>query len=351
MRGIRLIALTGAIAGVTLAGTSVIGAGLSGPALAATVRDTVEVPGTPTAVTVSPSGSQVYVANGRSVLAIDADTLQTAWTTPVASATDLATAPSGSRIYAGGGTRVVAIDAASGEILRTMSVKAGVEALAVTPDGRQVWALGPGPKAVPHGVITVLDAVSGRTVDTINVGPIPKDLVISPSGARAYVLGWGSDSVWVINAKSRTVMSKLKVRPWPEAMAVNPDGSRLLVSHSPPGVQRAYAVTTINTEQRAVTGVFRNPADLAAISVNQAELQVGTTALSAGRALVGITDDTELVVIDLATQQTAVVLDIRPACAGVLSLNGLALSPGTSRAYVTAECLGHPGTLTAVDLS
>lgn len=336
-----------------------LGTVLAVPAAGAGVAaGVVEIPGVPTSVAVSPSGAWVYVANGRSVLGIDASTLQVAWTTPTgAGAADVAVSPSGAQVYVGGDRQVTVLDAASGQVQGTFAATAGAQALAVTPDGRQVWALGSEPKGLSHGVITVLDAATGRSLATIDVGPNPSDLVVSSSGARAYVLGWGSDSIWVINAKARSVMSRIKVRSWPQSMALNPTGTRLLISHSPPGPQSSYAVTTINTGKRAVTGVFRYAEDLAAMAINRAPLNPGGSWLPAGSALVAIADDLRslddesgLVVVDLRTQQQVEAVAIDPPCQGVHSVNGLALSADAARAYVTSECLGHPGALTAVDL-
>ena len=344
----------------------------SAPVMAATGGPTVvgqvAMPGTPIAVAVSPSGDQVYVIAGPNLVATRADNLQEAWSTPLPRvAEDVAVHPSGSTIYAGGGRSLSVIDADSGVIKRTFTVMAGVHALAVTPDGRQLWVMSRGPKAnltvedtaagTNAGAITVLDTRTSKVIDTIGLGPIPQDILMSPSGARVYVLGWGSDSIWIINAKSRTVMSKIKVRPWPEAMALNPAGSRLLVSHSPPGVQSSYAVTTINTEKRAITGVFRHPEDLAALAINQSDLVVGEGWLRPGEALIGLSESLSsldyrpgLVMINMKTQQTAATVPVNPPCDGLTGQVSMAVSRDTTRAYVITECIAGSGVLTAMDL-
>lgn len=339
-------------------------AAASGPA----VIGSVEVPGEPTAVAVGPLGDRVYVSSGLALMAVDAPTLQVAWSTPVKSgAVDVAVAPAGSPVYVVGGRRATAIDAATGRILRSFALPYGADAIAVTPDGSQLWVLSSEPKGrstagdgsgKDSGVVTVLSASTGKVVDRISVGPIPTDLVMSPSGARAYVLGWASNSIWILNAKSRSVVSKVKVRSWPQAMALNPDGSRLLVSHSPPGPQSSYAVTTLNTERRDVAGVFRFPADLSGLAFNQSDVQIGDTWLGAGKALFGVDvrngsldGRPGLLVIDLTTQRAVSTVAITPACRGVVGQAGLALAPDATRAYVITDCLGGPGALTAVGLT
>lgn len=344
----------------------------SAPAIAATGGPTVvghvAMPGTPTAVAVSPSGDRVYFAAGAKLVATRADNLQEAWSTPLPRvAEDVAVNPTGSMIYAGGGRSLSVIDADSGTIKRNLTVKAGVHALAVTPDGRQLWVMSRGPKAnlwaedtaagTNAGVITVIDTRTSKVIDTIGLGPIPHDILMSPSGARVYVLGWGSDSIWIINAKSRTVMSKIKVRSWPEAMALNPDGSRLLVSHSPPGPHSSYAVTTIKTEKRAIAGVFRYPVDMAALTINESNLGAGESWLRSGEALIGLSRSLRsldykpgLVVINLKTQQTAATVPVNPPCPGLPGQVRMAVARDTTRAYVITECLGGSGVLTAIDL-
>lgn len=347
---------------VTLAGSALAGSApwaSSAQASPLSVVGTVEIPGTPTSVAVSPSGALVYVANGRSVLAVDATTLGVAWTRSVGSAgLDLAVPATGSVIYAGGGKQVVAIDAGTGEVIRTIAIKAGVDSLAVSGDGRSLWALAREPKGSRNGLISVVDAATGRTTDTIKVGPKPIDLQLSPSGARAYVLGWGSNEVWVINAKSRRVMSEIKVRSWPTAMALNPSGSRLLVSHSPPGAQSAYAITTINTERRAVTGVFRFAEDLDALAITSDAITVGDTYLGEGEALVGLSTSNRsldyrpgMVLISLRTQQAVSTMQVNSQCTEHTIEVGLALSPDAERAYVIADCTRSPGALTVIDLT
>jgi len=347
---------------VTLAGSALAGSTPWAPSAQASpsaVVGTVEIPGTPTSVAVSPSGALVYVANGRSVLAVDATTLGVAWTRSVGSAgLDLAVPATGSVIYVGGGKQVVAIDAGTGEVIRTIAIKAGVDSLAVSGDGRSLWAMAHEPKGSRSGLISVVDAATGRTTGTIKVGPNPIDIQLSPSGARAYVLGWGSNEVWVINAKSRTVMSEIKVRSWPMAMALNPSGSRLLVSHSPPGPQSSYPITTINTERRAVTGVFRFAEDLDALAITPDAITMGDTYLGAGEAMVGLSTSTRsldyrpgMVLINLRTQQAVSTMQVNAQCTGLTNELGLALAPDAQRAYVIADCTRSPGALTVIDLT
>lgn len=345
----------------------------SAPALAATpgpeVVGQVRMPGTPIAVTVSPSGDQVYVIAGRHLVATRADTLQEAWSTPLAmGAQAVAVDPSGSTVYAGGGRSLSVIDATTGSVKGTITVKAGVQALAVTPDGRQLWAMSSGPKAnlseedtqagTNAGAVTVIDTRTSKVIDTLGLGPIPHDILISPSGARAYVLGWGSDSIWIINARTRTVMSKIKVRSWPEAMALNPSGSRLLISHSPPGGPYAYAVSTLHAQKRAITGVFRNPEDLAALAINQSSLDLGDSWLKPGEALIGLSESMDsfgykpgLVVIDLRTQRTIATVAVNPPCEGLTDEVGMAVPQDATRAYVITECMRGPGVLTVIALA
>lgn len=59
----------------------------------------------------------------------------------------------------------------------------------------------------------------------------PADLRLSPDGRRLYIVGQGSDSVLVVDTRSRRVAGQVQVGSKPQGIALSPDGRTLYVSN------------------------------------------------------------------------------------------------------------------------
>ena len=164
---------------------------------------------------------------------------------------------------------------------------------------------------------------------------------------------WGSDSVTVINTGARKVASTLDLASiMPGALAVNPDGSRLLVNRENAGVSNPR-ILTVNTKSLDVVGGFRPGMKIDGMAYNGTltpilggYYRVGTLLLVAGE--VDYVDT--FAIIDLLTQRILTSVPLGAPCRGARVFADLAIAPDERRAYVLGECLGHPGTLTVVDL-
>ncbi|MDO8309171.1 MAG: YncE family protein [Actinomycetota bacterium] len=316
----------------------------------------------PTGVAVSPDGTRVYVVNegderqpGHVITVIDSATLAiTSMVETCSAPVDVATAVNTILVACTGGQVLRVMDATTMTVLRTVALGADPLAIAMSPPGDVAYVLAYGarsPKVVP--ALIVVDVARGTVVDRVRVGAIPRALAISPDGRRAYVSNWGSGSVSVINTRTRKVVTTIDLgKTMPGALAVSPDGSRLLVNRENAGVPKPR-ILTVNTRSFDVVAAFRPGIKVDAMAYNDATMPVlggfhsrGTLLLTAAE----VDYEDAFAIIDLRTQRLLTSVPLDAPCRGADGFIGVAIAPDQRRAYVVGECLGQPGTLTAIDL-
>ena len=126
------------------------------------------------------------------------------------------------------------------------------EALAVRPDGKQVWVADTGPqtsRSSPSG-ITVISAASDKVVATLPLSGTPSAVAFSPSGTRAYVAT--SQGLWVYSTRTRRVRTVIRGLGQPRSVAVSPDGRTVYVTDTDGG-----AVAVINAATDTVIRTIR----------------------------------------------------------------------------------------------
>jgi YVTN family beta-propeller protein len=210
----------------------------------------------PFGIAVSPDNDFVYVANSMaqtvSVINTSTNTVVTTYGLPYAGA--LAVSADGSTLYVTSaiytswlpgantlgnqGNAVAAVSTANGNILKTFTVEQDPDALALSPDGKQLWVVN---AAVNGGNISIID-VANQTVEskTIDIGGFPFFAAFSPSGKDFYagpnaLSPKGGEAVSLISASSHKVLNKTigkDGKPVVSAMslAVSPNGKKLYLS-------------------------------------------------------------------------------------------------------------------------
>lgn len=202
-----------------------------------TVTSTVTLTnnGRPNSVVISTDGTKAFVAEGGlSVNRIAQITLASATVTGSVTATlpgSLEMSPNGQAVYAtasisGQVTYFDPATLASGSISLSDSAFTPANALAVSPDSSTVYAV----RGLGYQLLSVLDAATHALTSSTTVGLSPRDVAVRPDGQRVYVTNSGADTVSVLNA-SGAVLSTIPVGSTPDQVAFTPNGDFALVTN------------------------------------------------------------------------------------------------------------------------
>jgi DNA-binding beta-propeller fold protein YncE len=133
-----------------------------------------------------------------SILAIDIHTNRVVAVYPVAhSVTDLAVSPDGKHVYASrtaaNGADVAVLDTETGTV-DAIGIAATpgttTECVRVSPDGRRLYVAANGPS---RAELVVIDVHHKRVLSTVEIGSPIRDVALSPNGNTAYVASCGPD--------------------------------------------------------------------------------------------------------------------------------------------------------------
>ena len=254
----------GAVYPVTLNG----GSSVLGTAIAAQRQ------ANPTAIAITPNGSEVYVTNYNSgtVSAIatataSVSTVALPGTTPHPVA--LATTFDSSHVYVADRTNsfiddiAVATNAvgshvtlASGGLNDSILTTSGnPNLLAMVPDGLSLYVAEFGTAEI-QVVNTALATAPDTIAATISTGggSAPIDLAASPNGCLIYVADWPSNNIFSINTTTNAESLAFTTKCWtqdPQAMQVTPDNQYLVI----PENYRCGDIQVLNTATNAVTTI------------------------------------------------------------------------------------------------
>jgi DNA-binding beta-propeller fold protein YncE len=196
-----------------------------------------------------------------SILTFDLDANGVVAAHPVAhSVTDLAVSPDGRYVYASrtavNGADVAILDTTTGnEDSFGIAAAAGTTAdcVRVSADGRRLYVAANGPFAAE---LVVIDTHNNRVVNTIEIGSPIRDIALSPDGATAYVGSCGPDFGAVLDVldirdiRTDTIADTYKIGEttgWLTQLALSRDGQRVyLVGDS--------GVTVLSTSTHDVIG-------------------------------------------------------------------------------------------------
>jgi DNA-binding beta-propeller fold protein YncE len=128
----------------------------------------------------------------------------------------IAMAPDGRTAYAVGpeAARVHAIDVARREVIATAPAGTRAHGIAVRPDGREVWTANRG------GSVTILDAATLAELATLDLGAYANHVAFTRDGAHALVSR--ETDVAVIDVAARTIVRIVEVGREPHELVGEP---------------------------------------------------------------------------------------------------------------------------------
>jgi DNA-binding beta-propeller fold protein YncE len=154
-----------------------------------------------------------------SILAVDVRTNQVVAVHPVAhSVTDLAVSPDGKHVYASRtavtGADIAVLDTETGTVdAIDIAATPGItpECVRVSPDGRRLYVAANGPSSAE---LVAIDPYQKCVVSAIEIGSPIRDIALSPNGATAYVASCGPDLgavVDVVDTGTNIITSTCKI--------------------------------------------------------------------------------------------------------------------------------------------
>jgi YVTN family beta-propeller protein len=201
-----------------------------------------------------------------SIAAIEVGTDRVAALHPLAhSVTDLAVSPDGRHVYAGrtgvDGADVAVLDTTTGQVDAidiTAAPGTVTQCVRVSPDGRRLYVATDGPSG---GKLVVIDAHRKRVVNTVEIGTPIRDVAPHPDGGTVYVASCGPSFEGlfdVVDTATNMVTNTSKVAEisgFLTQMTVSGDGERAYVVAD----DRVTVLCTLTHDVIGVVAMGRRP--------------------------------------------------------------------------------------------
>ena len=156
--------------------------------------------------------------------------------------------PAGGTVYVGlqsSGGEIVAVDVASAKVAARIEIGARPLRLAVTHDGRRLYALG------DNGILHVIDTVQNTVTDRFQLPGRPADIALAPEGKTLYVSLSDRASVLVLDSDDAHQTAEIRVGRTPRELAVTPDGQWVLAVTG-----NGFSVSKIKVSSKRETKIY-----------------------------------------------------------------------------------------------
>lgn len=207
----------------------------------------------PHGIWVSRNGKLLWVTVERSqaVLELDAATgkVLKSWKTTQETSHMVVPTPNEKKLYIANirSGSVVVIDRTT-DTVKVIPTAAGTEGIAVSPDGKFVWATNRGANN-----ISVIDTSTDAVVATFDAGgQMPIRVKFTPDGKNVWISNARSNTVSVFDAKERKLLGTIEVGAVPVGIQMTPDGKRAFIANTNDNI-----ITVFDVPNRKVLTTFK----------------------------------------------------------------------------------------------
>ena len=137
---------------------------------------------------------------------------------------------------------VSVVERSTGEV-KVLATGPGTEGIAISPDGKEVWAA----SRADAKIAVISTATDAIVASFASGGKSPKRLAFTPDGTQVWVTNSGGSLVTVFDAHSRELLSSLTTDKDPSGVYFSSDGRRAYVTNS-----AANVLTIVDSQARKV---------------------------------------------------------------------------------------------------
>lgn len=125
---------------------------------------------------------------------------------------------------------VTVLDVVNVRVDREIPVGQNPVAVAASPSRNEVYVVNSGAET-GEGSLSVINAENNTVAATIPLHRHPAAIALDPTGALAYVANSGSNTVSVLELKTRREVAQIETGEEPVALGISPDGKTLVVAN------------------------------------------------------------------------------------------------------------------------
>jgi YVTN family beta-propeller protein len=206
----------------------------------------------PHGMTVSHDGKLIWVTTEtpQAVLELDSSTgkILHVWNTNQERSHMIVATPNETKFYVTNTVSgsVSAIDRSSGEV-KVLSTGPGTEGIAISPDGKEVWAA-----SRLDDKIEIISTATDKIVATFpSGGKGPKRMDFTPDGAQVWVTNPSSNQATVFDARARELIATLTLAKSPSGVFMSSDGRHAYITNA-----NANELTFIEVASRKILGTM-----------------------------------------------------------------------------------------------
>jgi len=142
---------------------------------------------------------------------------------------------------------VSVIDKSTGEV-KILPTGPGTEGIAISPDGKEVWAA-----SRADAKISIISTATDAIVASFpSGGKSPKRMEFTPDGSQVWVTNSSSSQATVFDAHARELIESVTTSKDPSGVSISPDGRRAYITNS-----NANVLTFVDVPSRKILSTLQ----------------------------------------------------------------------------------------------